>query len=314
MSALDKLSQIGETSLISLLTKKLPRGPATIVGVGDDAAAIRASGYQNIRGSEKCILLTTDTLVERVDFKRKTLSFFLLGQKALLANISDIAAMGGVPTYVLVTLGLPKNLQVKAATELYQGIKALAKKEQITIVGGDTTDSAVIFVSITLLGEVSRNEVVLRSGAKVGDLIWVTGKFGGPAAHGFKLSKYKFKSRIKEGRIIAQNRLATAMIDSSDGLIRSITELCKASRVGALIEEDKVPRAPGASLKQALYGGEEYELVFTAPKNKLAELKKRLKNITVVGEIVDQRRGLKLLGKDGCLKAAPAFGYQHFVA
>ena len=139
-----------------------------------------------MQGRKNYQLITTDTLVEGVHFKRG--NFFALGRKALAVNISDIAAMGGWPTHALVTLGVPDNLEVSAVDELYRGINGLARRHEIDIVGGDTVASPkAIIISITLLGEVEKEYLLTRSGAKVGDLILVTGVFGGPAATNYNL-------------------------------------------------------------------------------------------------------------------------------
>lgn len=308
-----KLSQLGEFGLIERIAARESKLSSTVVGIGDDCAVLRA---QNSKLT--LTLITTDTLVENVDFKRKGLSFFHLGRKALLANISDISAMGGAPTHALVTIGLPKTMDVGTIDELYRGIDSLAKKHKIDIVGGDTTDSAVIFISITLLGEVEKENLLLRSRAKVGDLICVTGYFGGPAAGKYDSRKQKVprlrsgqaESRTQEARNIAKSRTVTAMIDSSDGLVRSIMEICRASKVGARIFQDKVPIAKGATLEQALYGGEEYELVFTMSKNKLKGLKGV--KFTVVGEVVSCKAGVRLVDGRGKMRELKSSGYEHF--
>ena len=160
-----------------------------------------------------------------------------------------------------------------------------------------------------MLGEVEKEYLLTRSGAKVGDLILVTGVFGGPAATNYNLQLTTYNLRISEARIIAESKIATAMIDSSDGLVRSVLELCRASRTGARIWEKKVPVAKGATLDQALYGGEEYELVFTVPKNRLGKLKVKAK---VVGEIVSAKNGVKTVDQKDRIKKIKNGGYEHF--
>ena len=306
-----KLSQIGEFGLIELIKQTEPKRQDTIIGIGDDAAVLKNK-------DSKYLLVTTDTFVENVHFRRRGLSFFALGYKSLLANVSDIAAMGGYPTHALVTIGLPKDVTVYQVRQLYNGINSLAKKLKIDILGGDTVSSPrEIIVSITLLGEVEREYLLTRSGAKLGDLILVSGKFGGPASQNYSLLVTRracrqagYSLRLKEARIIAKSKLATSMIDSSDGLVRSILEICKMSKTGARIFEDMVPIAKGANLNQALYGGEEYELVFTVPKNKLKQIKI---NATVVGEVVSKSKGIKLIDPCGRIKPLKSGGYEHFV-
>ena len=320
-----KLSQLGEFGLIDLLSKEIGKPSGNVmVGVGDDAAVIEIlnpkSEIRNkseIRKS-KLQLITTDTLIENIHFKVKKTSFFDLGHKALAINISDIAAMGGVPTYAVVSIGANKRFPVKKIKELYRGLRTLAKKHQIDIVGGDTVQSPRdLMISITLLGEVEKENLLLRSTARVGDAILVTGGFGGPAAEKFKIQNSKFKIRLNEAGVIAKSHLATAMIDSSDGLVRSVLEICKASKVGARIWTDSVPRAKKATLEQALYGGEEYELVFTVPRARAMKLqqlieKKTKTKIAIVGEIVGKGQGIKLVDPRGAVSPLQKKGYEHF--
>jgi thiamine-monophosphate kinase len=304
-----KLSQIGEFGLIERISKHETKLTSTLVGIGDDAAVIEVKSKKE--KVKKYLLITTDALIENVHFKRAGLSFFALGQKALAANISDIAAMGGWPTHALVTVGLPATLSVEQIEEFYRGLNHLAKKHRIDIVGGDTVASPKeLFISITLLGEVEKENLLLRLTAKVGNLICVTGKFGGPAAQKYQLQTPNSKLRTKEARTIAKTRLATALIDSSDGLVRSVLEICKASKVGARIWADKVPVAKGATLEQALYGGEEYELVFTVPKTKIKKLKVKM---TIVGEVMSSEFGVKLIDKHDKIKPLKSGGYEHFI-
>lgn len=297
-----KLSQIGEFGLIEYIKKNEGKRSGTVIGIGDDAAVIKTS--------KNYLLITTDAFIENVHFKRKGLSFFSLGQKVMIANISDIAAMGGFPTHALVTAGLPNDLPVEQIKKLYKGINKIAKENKIDIIGGDTVASPKeIVISITLLGEVEKEFLLTRSGARSGDLILVTGKFGGPASQNYALRITNYAFRIKEARAIAGSRIATSMIDSSDGLVRSLLEICKMSKTGARIFEAEVPIAKGADLGQALYGGEEYELVFTVPRNKLKKLKI---DATVVGEIVSANKGVKLVDIYGKIKPLRSGGYEHF--
>lgn len=301
-----KLSDIGEFGLIDLISRHEKKLPSTMIGIGDDCAVIRS---QN-----KYLLVTTDTFVQDVHFKIRTQNdFFELGKKAMAANISDVAAMGGIPTHALVTIGLPKRTSVKAVQELYRGMDSLAKRYKIDIVGGDTVASPkAVLVSITLLGEVEKENLLLRSTARVGDLICVTGRFGGEARDNFKLQTSNFKINLKESRKLAKAKLVTSMIDSSDGLVRSVLEIAKASKVGAEIFEDLVPRAKGATLEQALYGGEEYELAFTIRSSKITQLKKLKLGETIVGNIVAQKQGVRLVDAYGKIKPLKSGGYEHY--
>lgn len=290
-----KLSQIGEFGLIERLAKLLGKPPKpVVVGIGDDAAVLEKPKY---------LLVTTDTLIENVHFKlgraSSATTYINLGYKAMAVNISDIAAMGGEPTYALVTIGAPKEFSVKAIEDLYRGLK----KHGIPIIGGDTVQSPKeLVINVVLLGEVEKECLLLRSGARVGDYILVTGKFGGQAAAKFDSRKAeKPKGRLKEARMIAKTGLASSMIDSSDGLVCSIREICKASKVDARIDFGSVPVAKGATFKQALFGGEEYELVFTVSKSKAVKLAKLIPQVSIVGRIVRQGKG-----------NLPKGGYEHF--
>ena len=226
-------------------------------------------------------------------------------------RIFPISRRWGIPTHALITLGLPKTIEVKAIDDLYRGFNSLAKKYRIDIIGGDTVASPKgIVISITLLGEVEKENLLLRSTAKPGDLICVTGKFGGPASVNYKLQNTNYKLRIEEARVLAKSRIASSMIDSSDGLVRSVIELCRASKTGAIIFENRVPKAKGATLDQALYGGEEYELVFTVPPGKLKALKP---GVTVAGEMTAKKSGIKLAGRCGKIKPLRSGGFEHFI-
>lgn len=303
-----KLSQLGEFGLIEILKKLEHKKKGTILGIGDDCAVLSFA-------SDKYLLITTDALIERVHFKLKTISFFDLGYKALFINVSDLASMGGYPTHALVTLGVPKNTKVESVRQFYKGLNSLAKKLKIDIIGGDTIASPKEFVlSVTLLGEVKKKELVTRAGARPGDLIFVTGKFGGPALKKFRIPNSECRIRLKEAQTIAKNKLASSMIDSSDGLVRSVMELCKSSRSGALIYENEVPRAKEASIEQALYGGEEYELVFTSPLKNFTRIRKLLglNKVKIVGEVRPKSKGVKLLDKHGKISGIKSGGYEHF--
>ena len=299
-----KLSSLGEFGLIDKISALFKNKKTTIVGIGDDTAILEYSKSQYL-------LVTTDALIEKVHFKiKKSTAYFNLGWEALAVSISDIAAMGGTPTQAVISLGLPQKTTVEQVMSFYKGIKAVAKEYGVNIIGGDTTASkSDLFISITLLGLVEKKKLTLRSTAKVGDLIYVTGAFGGAAVGKYDLSKKVFP-RVKEGSQISE--LASAMIDSSDGLARSVREICKASRVGAIIREEQVPMAKGATLDQALNGGEEYELVFTVPTKEKEKIKKLGFKVENIGEIKKKMVGIKLIDKNGKMKKMGDYGYDHF--
>lgn len=302
-----RLSDIGEFGLIENIRKRHPvKDKSVIIGIGDDAAAVRVKGINHI-------LLTTDTLVEKVHFDLKYFRYFEVGWKLMAANLSDIAAMGGTPKYALVTLGLNDRMRAKDVDELYKGINSLASQYKVAIVGGDIVRSPKsLFFTMHLIGVADK--VVKRSGARAGDKIVVIGKFGASAVGLVGLKRFGRQSAdisphlmpvpmIKEGRLAA--KYATSMIDNSDGLARCLIEICKAGRVGAKIYTDMVPLAKGASLEAALNGGEDYNLVMTVPKKKAV----RIKGGKVIGEIT-KGGSIVLIDKAGSKQILIQKGYE----
>jgi len=343
-----KISRIGEFELIERIKKKVGEHYTTsqikkiIVGIGDDAAVIEPYG-------NKLLVATTDTMVESVHFDSEDVDFEQVGYKAMVSSISDIIAMGGKPKYALISLAVSKDNLTKDVDGLYEGMLKCGREFGVMIVGGDTVSSprnAVI--TLSLLGEVARGRVICRSGAKVGDRILVTGNFGDSAA-GLEIIKERWKikaksdyvqkckkmlrekhllpqPRVKEAEIISGNRLATAMIDSSDGLDLSIRFICQASKVGAKIWLEKIPISPylkylaslsgqeGALriLTYALYGGEDYELVFTVPREKADRALREIPHGTMVGEIVPTKWRVRYLDKEDREVKPKGRGYEHF--
>lgn len=327
-----ELKKVGEFGLIELIKKRVfNRTNKIIVTIGDDAAIVKSS-------SGKYLILTTDTLLEKVHFDLSYFSFRDLGHRALAANLSDIAAMGGLPVTALVTLGLPSYISVENVLELYSGMNLLAKKFNCPISGGDITSSPKgLFITLTVLGEVERNFLTLRSKSKAGDVICVTGELGEVHA-GLELlqksKKIKFSKslvqkhltpqpKIKEAREIIKNLKPNSMIDISDGLASEIGHIAKASKLGAVIYESEIPlsakaRQAGKILNKnplawALYGGEEYELLFTIPKNKIDKLIKLSKKIklTLVGEM-KKDAGVFLVKRNGKKERIKKGGFRHF--
>lgn len=293
-----RLSQLGEFGLIDLLKKYQGSGAAVIKGIGDDTAVVPLD-------KKRYLLLTTDMLMEGVHFKRSAPSA-AIGHKALACSISDIAAMGGVPRYALVSLGVPGNLPWAFVRDLYKGMDALAREFGVAIVGGDTIKSKKIVINVVLTGEVNKMEVVYRKGARPGDVIFVTGPLGKSLSTGRHL---KFTPQLKESQYLVRHAKPTAMIDISDGLAADLGHILEESKVGAVLEERRIPRRAGASLHQALYDGEDFELLFTVPPPKAAALKGRFYPI---GEIVPQTQGLTLRDADGKRKKIAPRGYTHF--
>ncbi len=298
----ENLAQLGEFGLIARLAKKVFVAKSVIQGIGDDTAILPLT-------NNKYLLFTTDLLCEDVHFTRKEDPFFI-GRKALACSLSDMAAMGGVPTYAVVSVGLPKKCSIDFVDEIYRGINALAKKYRTSLVGGDTIQSEKLIINVALLGEVERAKVVLRSGAKKGDQIFVTGALGRSLETKKHLS---FIPRLKQARVLVSRFKPSAMIDISDGFAADLGHILEESRVSAVVDEVAIPRAKGATLEQALFDGEDFELIFTLSRKQASKIfmQKHLK-VFWVGEIVGQGCGLSLRDKKGNMKKIAAKGYKHF--
>ncbi len=328
------ISEIGEVELIKRLTQDISPDPEVVViGIGDDAAAVRPS-------EDKLQLITKDVLVEEIHFLRGTISPWQLGRKSLAVNISDIAAMGGIPRHLLTAAAMPSNTEVEWIEEFYRGMKDLCRTYSINLIGGDTVRSPRgITISITLFGEVERERMLVRSGAREGDLVAVTGFLGASAA-GLELllrgqtsqdewEKEVLKAhleppvRLTETRILSGSGMVTSMIDLSDGLYKDIGEICSASGVGARINVHRLPISDATrrvcghlkldQVSLAVSGGEDYELLFTFPEENLAGMKDLLKEqFTVIGKIVSQEEGFKVVDSQGKETQLTRKGFDHF--
>jgi len=310
-----KLSKVGQFRLIDIIKRKNPaKGKDVIAAIGDDAAVIKD------KAKNSYILLTTDSLVEGTHFDLRYSTFYELGWKLLAVNLSDIAAMGGTPKYALVTLGLKKNMSLANIDDFYAGIKALANKHKVEIVGGDIVSSPKsLFFTMDLFGIAKK--VIKRSGARPGDAIISIGSLGGSAAGLASLKKYGRKAlkimgsnveahlmpspMIKEGRLAS--RFATSMIDNSDGLARCLIEICGASNVGARVYLNKIPVAKGSTIKNAFNGGEDYNLILTVPGNKAKAIKRGI----MIGEITRARK-IMLIDSSGKASVMKEKGFEHF--
>ncbi len=314
------LEKIGELGLIKRLAKRLPLDDDRVVaGIGDDAAVIKAKG-------NKFSLFTIDTLIENIHFTLDTLSPYQIGWKSLAANLSDIAAMGGLPQYALVSLGLKPGTSIKFVDSLYRGLKTLAGKYGVSIVGGDTVQSPhQLTITIALSGEVERKHLVLRSGARVGDRILVTGDLGASAAHRLQGRYLPCQPRVEEAATIVKKFRPTSMLDLSDGLAGDLRRICEAGKVGANIRLDKIPisrrthkiaRELGQDpLRLALEGGEDYELLFTLPGREVDKFISGMKfPLSLIGEITGKKGEILLVDEDGRSYPLKAGGYEHFAA
>ena len=326
-----KLSRLGEFGLIERVRRTTAQGRGVNLGIGDDAAWV-----QTRFGS---CLLTADLLIEGVHFDFKWTSLYALGYKTLAVNMSDIAAMGGTPAYLLLSLGIPTAFKSEDVEEFYRGIRSLALKSGVALVGGDTSVAKSLFVSACLVGQVPYRPIT-RSGAQTGDDIYVTGTLGDSAlglkllkqkspkltqrAAKFLLSRHHFPTaRVHAGATLARENLARAMIDISDGLLQDLGHICKASRVGAIVAEEKLPlSAAYRSLTgydgtgHALAGGEDYELLFCARRRDRPRIEKLQELVDVpinrIGTCVRPRDGIAVLDRKGQRISFRAVGHDHF--
>lgn len=345
---------MSEFDIISQIKKNFPsKNPNIIKGIGDDCAVIdRGSFYE---------IITTDMYVEEDHFSLKWSSPYQIGVKAYEATVSDIAAMGGIPKYLLVSLCISSKVdEIKFINEFYKGFKSRMNywnKKLITnhsplttLIGGDLTHGDLISVNVTAIGEVEKNKCIMRSGAKVGDLICVTGNLGDSwagleylRAQNSELStqkngktKYQIPStkyqkfcikknlephcRLDAARIL--KNYASSMIDISDGLASEVRHICEESNVGAIIYKEKIPLSKQAKemaiflnkdpYKWALSGGEDFELCFTIPKKSPLYVKGGWGdlNFHILGEILPKSQGIHLIENNK--KLAMPKGYEHF--
>jgi len=335
----DQLRRLGEFGLIDRLVQLCPTtSPRLRVGVGDDAAILTPR-----TGTE--LLVTTDVLVEGVDFNLSAWPLDRLGEKALAANLSDIAAMGGRPVAFFVALSLPVRARVRDVEMLYRGLGRLARRYGVALAGGDVSAAPCWSIAVTVIGEVERGRSLTRSGARPGDLVCVTGTLGDSVAGFDLLSRgrrlprglsrpharwlidrhQRPTPRLGIAARLAQQRLATAAIDLSDGLAADMRRLCEASRVGMEIDLAALPlsralrayaRATGRDpVADALGGGEDFELLVTIPPRRLNRARRAAAGdvpLTVIGRVTPARRGLSVIDETGRRRPLPRVGYEHF--
>jgi thiamine-monophosphate kinase len=335
------VNTLGEFGLIDHLTAGFAlQQPSSLKGVGDDAAVIDNGPF--------CTVVSTDMLVEGIHFDLAYTPLKHLGYKAVVVNLSDIYAMNAFPRQITVSIAISNRYSVEALDDLYAGIRAACEAYGVDLVGGDTTSSPKgMVISVTAIGQGEKDLLTYRNGAKVGDLICITGDLGA-AYLGLQLlerekqiwqenpevqpdledQKYAIGRQLKpEARrdMIETFRKTglkpTSMIDISDGLASEIFHICRQSRVGALIEESGVPMHPEAELLAlkfkldpitcALNGGEDYELLFTIDPADVEKVK-YLPELYIAGEILDAKDGIKLNTKGGNLHELKAQGWTHF--
>ena len=302
-----RIADIGEIKLIERLTKRLRLDKTVVKGPGDDTAVIEWT-------RDKYMLLTCDMLVEDVHFKRLKATPYEIGWKALGRNISDIAAMGGMPRYAVVSLGIDRRLKVSVADGIFRGIRSLADRFGVNIVGGDMTDSKKIVIDAALVGEVEKRNLVTRCGAKAGDLVLVTGSIGGS----IKGKHLRFTPRVDEARRLVNGFRINSMIDITDGLELDLWRILEASGVGAKVFKGAVPLSASAgTFDKAIKDGEDFELLFTMSRAEarrfLMSKPGRIKTpVTYIGEIMPKKYGYRLICRDGSEKRLGSRGYLHF--
>lgn len=328
------VADIGEGRLIERVIRNLVSTPDVVLGVGDDAAVLRSP--------PGLILLTTDMLVEGVHFRVGFGTAEQLGYKALVVNVSDIAAMGGTPWTAVVSLALPGSLPATFVESLYSGLNRAAREFQVALVGGDTVASpGPLVINVALTGKADEGGVLTRRGARPGDLVFVTGSLGAAAAGLFVLENSGSWSdeatrfvvqrfleptpHLEAGKLLAASG-ASALDDNSDGLAQEMHALCRASGVGCLIELARLPvEAPVQEIaacacrplwEWALYGGEDYGLVACVPPAHAPGLAEAFKaqNIafTAVGRITAGEEGLFTVSSDGRLAPLAPSGFKHW--
>lgn len=330
----------GEAEIISRIRQRARATSQVLVGIGDDAAVLQHSAATDL-------IACCDLMTEGVHFRRDWAAPRLIGHKALAVTLSDVAAMGGVPRFAMISIALPHDLPAGFIEDLFEGIFELAESSGVSIIGGDTSSSVdSLFIDTSVIGECGAGRAITRKRAKVGDAIYVTGALGASALgllmfeQGFRLENLPGSEpraqvlmkhlapapRLKVGQAIGNRRLATAMIDISDGLSTDLWHILDESECGAVIEADNIPiagcvhlLARGDSqiepLRLALDGGEEYELLFTSPlenQTGIAEMSEEFGvPVTAIGRIVADK-GLRL-ERNGSFETILPAGYEHAI-
>lgn len=323
-----KLRALQEKELILAIRKDFSRPVEDLIlGIGDDAAAVKVG--------KKYLLLTKDLLIEGFHFISSLHPPYLLGRKSMSVNLSDIAAMGGKPRFALLGLGLPSWTPPRWLNEYFSGFKSSCRESGVILVGGDVSQSKKVVISVTLVGQ--GKNIIQRKGAKPGDFIFVSGELGN-ARQGLLLLKRGFKlgdnqradpllkafldpvPRLALAQELSRFRLASSMIDISDGLSVDLLHLCEESGCGAAVEKKKLPLSKELRFWQkrfyefALHGGEDYELLFSVPPEKMDSISRLMKKyrISCIGKMIREKK-LYLLDHRGIKKPLEIRGYQHFM-
>ena len=296
---------VDEQTFIKALAKQFKvKRKDVLLGIGDDGAVLTNG-----------LVLSCDTQVEGVHFKRAWITPYNLGRRAVAVTTSDIAAMGGVPSFLLLSLGIPKHEEQIYMNQLMKGVRLACENYRLSLIGGNLTRAKELFIDCFILGK-TKGVPVARKGALAGDVILLTGTLGKQSEARMKGKLLVPKARVEEG-IIARKGGATAMIDVSDGLAKDVHSICDASDVGACIFADKLPRPSSVPIDLALSGGEDCELCFTAPPTKAGAIASSIKSktgtdVSVIGEILPKRKGRWLRDKNGKEVALRPEGWDHF--
>lgn len=340
---LTQLDELGEFGLIDQLTQEFPlRNTSSLKGVGDDAAVINHEGMRT--------LVSVDMLIEGIHFDLTYCPLKHLGYKAAVSNFSDIYAMNGTPTQIVVGLGISSRFTVEALDELYAGIRLACERYNVDMVGGDTTSSKTgLVISITVVGMAKEDEIVYRNGAKKNDLLCVSGDLGGayvgllilerekveflsnpnmqPKLEGMDyVLERQLKPEARKDIIEQLKTLAikpTSMIDISDGLASEILHLCKASNMGCQLYEERIPIDPTTDRMAkefqivpsvaALSGGEDYELLFTIDQKDYEKIQKISSDVTVIGYMTDKTGQAEMITPDNHVIPIKAQGWDHMM-
>lgn len=331
------ISDLGEFGFIRSIGRNCIFSPEKVIkGMGDDCAVI--GPYEG-----KVLLVTTDLLLQDVHFILPRTSPEVIGRKAVIVNLSDIAAMGGEARHLFMSLAAPRSTDVDILHSMYRGVKSVCGDYGVNILGGDTSASSEgIFVSVTVIGEAKEEEVLYRSGSGPGDRIYVTGTLGDSAA-GLKLIKEEVTGPdevaallkdahnlpvpfLEAGRMIARSGLASAMIDLSDGLLSDLQHICEASGVGACLSRSALPLSAEVMTLAghngldpyglALHGGEDYRLLVTVPEENAVSFERMFDEagpcrVYGIGKMTE-KKGLGMIGPDGMEQDLEAAGFDHF--
>jgi thiamine-monophosphate kinase len=295
---------IGERGVIERAKRRLRADASVLLGIGDDAAAVRAP-------RERALLLASDMLVEGVHFRlrgRGAVSPRDLGWKALAVNVSDIAAMGGTPRWAVVSLGAPASTPVRVTDGIADGLQRCAARFGMSVVGGDTVRAPRLVIDVAITGSADPDYLARRDAAKVGEAVYVTGRLGGSYPSG---RHARFTPRVTEARALVRRYRVRAMMDLSDGLASDLWQMSRASRVVFRVEAERIPVAAGAgNVYHALVDGEDFELLFTSRKpvpDRIGGCR-----VTRIGRVVRRGVGVELVQAGGRVRPLTLTGFEHF--